>query len=285
MPNILNSEWFTEICDVSGSAFSLALKNKRLHHEVTPFQTIDIYDTTQFGKLMAIDGFVMLTSRDNFFYHEMMTHTALFTHPNPKNIAIIGGGDCGTLREVSKHQGVESIKQIEIDERVTRLSEIHFPELCESNGDPRVEFLYEDGIKWMREAKPESLDLIIVDSTDPVGPAEGLFNEAFYNSCYQRLREGGILIQQGESPLIHMTLIKAVHKAIHAAGFSQTKIIPFPQPVYPTGFWSATLAGKNIDLDQFRYEDAKKSNLGYRYYSAALHRGALATPPFILEQL
>ena len=130
MPSLLPDEWFTEICSQGGSAFSLKLKAQRLHHEKTALQTIDIYDTDVYGKLMVIDGCTMLTGLDNFIYHEMMAHVPLFTHPEPKKVVIIGGGDCGTLREVLKHPGLTHVWQIEIDERVTRLSKTYFPELC-----------------------------------------------------------------------------------------------------------------------------------------------------------
>src|SRR5690606_27866633 len=124
-------------------------------------------------------------------------HPALFTHPNPKNVAIIGGGDCGSLREALKHP-VESAIQIDIDEVVTQLSLQYFPELCESNHDPRAQLLFIDGIKWMQDAPAASLDIIIVDSTDPLGPAVGLFNEAFYRQCHRVLKKDGILVQQSE---------------------------------------------------------------------------------------
>ena len=158
--NTLDQNWFTEICKEGGSAFSLALKEK-LHEEQSDFQKIEIYSTTHFGNLMVIDGFVMLTALDNFLYHEMMSHPALFTHAGPKRVVIIGGGDCGTLHEVLKHASVEHVLQAEIDERVTRLSEQYFPELCVSNNDPRAEFHFGDGIRWMKEASPGSIDVVI----------------------------------------------------------------------------------------------------------------------------
>ncbi|HEX4479949.1 MAG TPA: polyamine aminopropyltransferase, partial [Rudaea sp.] len=165
-------EWFSEQHDYSGSSIGFRVKEK-LHEEQTPFQKIEIFDTTDWGKLMVIDGCMMVTTRDNFLYHEMMSHPALFTHPRAKRVVVIGGGDCGTLREVLKHDEVESAIQVEIDERVTRLAEKYFPELCESNNDPRAQLLFIDGIKWMAECEPDSLDVVIVDSTDPIGPAEG----------------------------------------------------------------------------------------------------------------
>src|SRR6056297_3876027 len=211
-----NEKWFTELHQDAGSAWSLAVET-RLAHEVTDYQTIEVYKTRNWGNLMVIDGFVMLTSRDNFLYHEMMTHPALFSHPAPKRVAIIGGGDCGTLREVLAHAGVESAVQCEIDEQVTRLSEQHFPELCERNDDPRAALVFDDGLAWIRNAEPGSLDVIIVDSTDPIGPAEGLFGPGFVADCFTVLADGGILVQQSESPLLHQPLIAGIRRNMEKA--------------------------------------------------------------------
>ena len=155
----LEGNWVTEEAKEAGSAFSFRIRQK-LHEEQTPYQKIEIYETEKFGNLMLIDGFVMLSSWDNFLYHEMMSHPVLFTHPAPHKVLIIGGGDCGTLREVLRHAGVEWVLQAEIDERVTRVAETYFPGLCESNGDPRVQFLFEDAIAWMREVMAASVDVI-----------------------------------------------------------------------------------------------------------------------------
>ncbi len=277
-------QWFTEIHSEAGTAFSLKI-TERLHHEKTPYQTIDIYATERFGRLMVIDGFIMLSDRDNFLYHEMMSHPALFTHPDPRRVVIIGGGDCGTLREVLKHPRVEAAVQVEIDERVTRLAEEFFSELCESNGDERAELRFEDGIRWMAEAPAGSVDVVIVDSTDPIGPAEGLFNEAFYRQCHRALGERGILVQQSESPVYHLALLEAMHRAMRAAGFAATRVLGFPQPVYPSGWWSATLATKGGTADSFRAEDARARPFVTRYYDEAVHAAALVTPPFVRAAL
>lgn len=279
----LNDDWFTEIFQDEGTAFSLKVKGK-VHEEQTPFQKIAIWETATFGNLMTIDGCVMLTSRDNFLYHEMMSHPALFTHKDPRRVVIIGGGDCGTLREVLKHPGVEEAWQVDIDERVTRLSEQYFPELCESNEDPRANFFFGDGIQWMRDVEPDSIDLIIVDSTDPVGPAEGLFAADFYRDCMLALREGGIIVQQSESPLLHAdTIIRRAREDMLKAGFDHVMTLPFPQPVYPTGWWSCTMAGKNKPLQYFREEDADERPFVTRYYNKAIHHAALAQPQFMLD--
>ena len=275
----LNDEWFTEIFEDSGTAFSLKIKQK-LHEEKTEYQSIAIYETEKFGNLMTIDGCTMVSSRDNFLYHEMMSHPALFVHPNPKNVVIIGGGDCGTLREVLKHPGVEKVWQIVIDRRVTELSEQYFPELCESNNDPRAELCFVDGIKWVQDAAADSIDIIIVDSTDPVGPAEGLFTENFYRDCKKALGGKGILIQQSESPLVHQDLIKAMRDAMRNAGFVSTETLNFPQCIYPTGWWSATMASVDGNLQAFREQDAANKEFSTTYYNAAIHRAALTAPEF-----
>jgi spermidine synthase len=280
----MSSNWFTEKHEASGSSIGYRVVEK-LADEKTPFQHIEVWRTSDWGNLMVIDGCTMLTSRDNFLYHEMMTHPALYTHMAPRDVVIIGGGDCGTLREVLRHPEVESAVQIEIDERVTRLAEQYFPELCESNADPRARLLFDDGIKFMADAAPASLDVVIVDSTDPVGPAEGLFNAAFYASCFRALRAGGILVQQSESPLVLLELIQSMHKAMREVGFSTTRTLPFPQPCYPTGWWSCTMARKGGDLGTFREAAAMDKPFATRYYNAAIHRAALAQPEFMRQAL
>ncbi|MDQ2069837.1 polyamine aminopropyltransferase [Natronospira bacteriovora] len=274
--------WFTERADEAGMGLQLRI-HERLHHEQSDYQRIEIYDTTSFGKLMVIDGFVMLTDRDNFVYHEMMSHPVLFTHPAPKRVVVIGGGDCGTLREVLRHPGVEEAIQVEIDERVTRLAEQYFPELCDSNDDPRARLLFEDGIEWMRNAPDGSVDVIIVDSTDPVGPAEGLFNRAFYEQCHRALGDGGLLVQQSESPLLHLELIKAMRAAMQDGGFAACHTHQFPQPTYPSGWWSATMARKGRGFEGFREDDAARRGFETLYYTPEVHRGALAMPPFFCK--
>ena len=282
---MLNSDqWFTEISAEGGSAFSVKVREK-LHDERTDYQHIEIYATEQFGNLMVIDGFVMLTARDNFIYHEMLTHPVLYTHPSPETVVIIGGGDCGTLREVLKHGRVTHALQVEIDERVTRLSEEFFPELCVSNEDSRAGFLFEDGIRWMREADPGSVDVIIIDSTDPIGPAEGLFTRAFYADCHRALGEEGILVQQSESPIYHMGIINPMRKAMYAAGFSDVRTLFFPQPTYPSGWWSATMAGKQDLAGRFREADAANKRFETAYYNAAIHAAALTVPEFFKQAL
>ncbi|HET7306940.1 MAG TPA: polyamine aminopropyltransferase [Gammaproteobacteria bacterium] len=278
----LGDDWFIEEAPEADMALGLKVREK-LADEHSAYQHIEIYETESFGRLMVIDGCVMLTERDNFVYHEMMAHAALFTHPDPKRVAIIGGGDCGTLREVLKHPNVEHVVQIDIDEAVTRLSRQFFPELCESNDDPRAELMFRDGIRWIEDAEPDTLDVIIVDSTDPVGPGEVLFTPAFYRACRRALGERGVLVQQSESPLLHTRILQKMHADLRAAGFPATACLSFPQPTYPSGWWSATLAGPTVN--EFRERDAAGRKFGTRYYTPGVHRGALAMPAFVEEAL
>ncbi len=281
---ITEDQWFTEFCEEAGSAHSFRKKAK-LHEEQTSYQKIEIYETTHFGRLMVIDGFIMLSARDNFIYHEMLAHPILYTHDAPKRVAIVGGGDCGTLNEVLKHPEVEKVTLIDIDERVVRLSEVHFPELCGRNDDPRVKFCFTDGCKWMEEAPRESIDIIIVDSTDPIGPGEILFSGAFYSACQRALTESGLLVQQSESPLLHMDILRGMYREMKSAGFSHLKSLFFPLSVYPSGWWSATMARKGAPIEGFREEAVGNRPFQTRYYNGDIHRGAFCAPEFFYQAL
>ncbi len=281
MSDLRDDQWFTEVFDSHGSAFSLKVTEKLLDVQ-SPYQHLEVYATETYGNLMVLDGCVMLTDRDNFLYHEMIAHPALFTHQDPKRVVIIGGGDCGTLKEVLRHPGVEKVTQIDIDEEVTKASERFFPSLVEANGDPRAELLFADGVKWVDDAADESIDLLIIDSTDPVGPAEGLFKTDFLKRCHRILKSGGVMVQQSESPLYHSgSIIRELRNDMREAGFDSVATLPFPQPVYPSGWWSVTLAGKSTNVESFREEAAASHEMPLQYYTVDAHRGALALPPFM----
>lgn len=280
----LDDSWYTEEWAGQGSAISLKIKHK-LHDEQSLYQRIEIYETEAFGRLMTLDGLVMVTDRDNFIYHEMLSHPALFTHPDPKAVLIIGGGDCGTLREVLKHEGVEKVWQVELDERVTRVSERFFPALCASNHDPRIEMRFQDGIQWVAKAAPDSYDLIIVDGTDPIGAAVGLFSETFYKDCRRALKAGGLIVGQSESPLFHGQLIRAMHDALSGASFAGIATLSFPQCTYPSGWWSATLASKDTLISSFREQAAAGKEFPTRYYTHEVHKAAMAVPEFLRKEI
>lgn len=282
--NDVMAGWFTEQSEEYGCAFSLKL-GAHVHGEQTPYQHIDIYDTATFGKLMVIEGCTMVSTRDNFLYHEMMVHPALNSHAAPREVVIVGGGDCGTLTEVLKHPEVRHATLVEIDERVTRLAEEYFPELTTATKDPRATLFFGDGLQWMKDVEAGSLDVIIIDSTDPVGPAEGLFGRKFYKDCIRALRPGGLLVQQSESPLLELELIVQMSRYMREAGFSATRLLHYPQPIYPCGWWSALQARKGGEDWIERLEPAAIAALGTRYYSAAMHHAAFVMPPFVAQRL
>ncbi|WAM51948.1 polyamine aminopropyltransferase [Vreelandella venusta] len=281
MSDLRDDQWFTEVFDSHGSAFSLKVTEKLLDVQ-SPYQHLEVYATETYGNLMVLDGCVMLTDRDNFLYHEMIAHPALFTHQDPKRVVIIGGGDCGTLKEVLRHPSVEKVTQIDIDEEVTKAAERFFPALVEANGDPRAELLFADGVKWVDDAADESIDVLIIDSTDPVGPAEGLFKTDFLKRCHRILKSGGVMVQQSESPLYHSgSIIRELRNDMREAGFDSVATLPFPQPVYPSGWWSVTLAGKATSVESFREQAAAEHQMPLQYYTSDAHRGALSLPPFM----
>lgn len=279
----LDQSWFSEAVEATGTAFSL--KGHKLHEERTPYQKIEIWQTETFGYLMTIDGCTMVSTRDNFLYHEMMSHVVLNSHPNPQNVVIVGGGDCGTLSEVLKHPEVKAATQVEIDERVTRLAEQYFPELCTRNADPRATLFFGDGIQWMKDAEPGSIDVIIIDSTDPVGPAEGLFGKRFYLDCIKALKPDGLLVQQSESPLLHLDLIRDMHAAMREAGFARTHLFHFPQVIYPSGWWSGSIASKIAVPLAERLDDLAIQAMDTQFYNGGTHRAAFALPGYVLSAL
>ena len=175
---------------------------------------------------------------------------------------------------------MQLVWQIDIDEEVTIAAQKFFPELCESNNDPRATLLFDDGIKWVHDAEADSIDLIIVDSTDPIGPAEGLFTKSFYKDCLRILNKDGIVIQQSESPLLHMNLIKDMYTAMKEGGLQNPTTLNFPQCIYPSGWWSATMARKSDTPVVFREADAANKNFNTQYYNHQIHQAALVMPEF-----
>jgi spermidine synthase len=267
--------WFSEIYPNDGCALSLRI-TENLHEETTPYQSLAIYQTESFGRLMTLDGCIMLTSRDNFIYHEMMTHTAICSHPDPRRVLIIGGGDCGCLRECLKHPGIEHVHQVDLDERVTRAAERWFPELCSSNDDPRATLSFTDGVAYAEQSQAGSYDIIIVDSVDPVGQAARLYSLDFYRACQRALSDNGVMIAQSESPLFHADLIGTMRQRMGEAGFNNAQTVHFPQCTYPSGWWSATLAHKAGAEANIRRADVETG-----YYNYDIHRAALAVPQFL----
>ena len=279
---MLDDTWYTEQWAGEGSAISLEIKEK-IHDFESPYQRVEVFQTTHFGKLMTLDGLVMVTERDEFVYHEMLVHPAMFTHANPKRVLIIGGGACGTLREVLKHDSVQQVDMVELDQAVTEAAALHFPTLHAASFDPRARLYFQDGIAWVADAEPGHYDVILIDSTDPVGPAQGLFSVEFYRNCQRALATGGVLAAQSESPLFHANLIRAMQRDLKTAGFADVGTVDFPQCTYPSGWWSVTIGSRDGSASAFRGEGQSRPPFASRYYNAARHRGALAPAQFMTE--
>ncbi|TVQ47495.1 MAG: polyamine aminopropyltransferase [Gammaproteobacteria bacterium] len=276
-----HARWFLEPCEEVGSLFGLECLEVLLD-EHTPWQHLQVLETRHFGRAMVLDGFLMLTQRDNFIYHEMLVHPALCSHRQPRRVLIVGGGDCGCLREVLRHDTVERVVQVELDERVTRAAERFFPELCEANDDPRAEFVFADGIACVADAAAGTFDVIIVDSTDPIGQAARLFDRTFYRQCHRVLGDAGLLAVQSESPMIHLEVLAGIRGELAAAGFPSLATLQFPQPTYPSGWWSVTLAGGDVLEAEPR---PAAGQLDTRFYSGEVHTASRVLPSFVGKAL
>jgi len=252
-----------------------------LHTEESEFQKIDVVETNQFGTLLVLDGMVMTTDKDEFVYHEMISHIAMNTHPNPKKVLVVGGGDGGAIREIVKYPSVEKAILAEIDGRVIEVSKQYLPDIAAGLSDPRVDVQVIDGIKHVHEHKNE-YDIIIVDSTEPIGPAEGLFAKEFYKSIYEALKEDGIMVAQTESPFINNDLISRVFKDINTI-FPITRLYLANIPTYPSGLWSFTIGSKQYDPLAVLESQMKETNT--KYYTPAIHKSVFALPKFVADLL
>jgi spermidine synthase len=271
------NSWFKEL-QTPDMAISCRIK-KVLHYEQTPFQELAIYDTVQFGRMLVLDDVIQTTVIDEFVYHEMITHVGLNTHPRARRVLVIGGGDGGSIREILKHRLIEKATLVEIDSGVIEAAKKFLPEISCSLHDPRIEIIIDDGIKHVRENK-KSYDLIIVDSTDPVGPAEGLFASDFYQDVYHALTEDGLFVAQTESPFFNKELFRQVFGRIWEF-FPLTRLYLANVPSYPGGLWSFTMGSKKYD--PLKVDTAKLEELDTRYYSPSVHEVAFVLPPFVAE--
>ncbi len=252
-----------------------------LHKEITPYQEIAVLDTEQFGRMLVLDGMVQLTIGDEFVYHEMLAHVALYTHPNPRHVLIIGGGDGGTAREVLRHSQVEKVTLVELDPRVTDVSRHYLPELALSFDDQRMELYFEDGVAFVLNKKNE-YDVILIDSPEPIGQAKRLFSAEFYQGIFSALRDDGICAAQSESPFVNQELIKDVYTDISDI-FPVARLYLAPIPTYPSGSWSFMLGSKVHDpLFSIREGDILRE---LRYYNADIHSGAFRLPNFIQDMI
>jgi len=251
---------------------------RRLLSERTPYQKMELYETDSYGRLLILDGLVQTTEKDEFFYHEMLVHPAMMSHPSPKDILIIGGGDGGALREVLRYS-VRSAVLVEIDERVIEVCRERFPGLAVSFGDPRVEVAVADGNRYIRETD-RLFDVIIVDSSDPVGPSAILHQKSFFAALKRRLRPGGAIAAQAGAPFFHLEHLNKKRLFLRAL-FKSARYYLGPVPTYPGGLWSYVFLSERIDpLRPLRRRPPKK----LRYYNLEVHRAAFALPEFFKDR-
>ena len=264
-----------------------AIKVRRhLYSKVSDYQQIDIFETPEFGRVLALDGSVMLTERDEFVYDEMITHVPMAVHQGIRDVLVIGAGDGGVVKELCRYDRIERIDLVEMDPEVVSACRAWLPENAARLDDARVHIHYDNALRYIRRCKAE-YDLIIVDSSDPYGPAEGFFTREFYGTCFKALRDDGILINQHESPFYaaHQKSVRDAHRHI-AVEFPLSTVYQCHIPSYPSGHWLFGFASKKYhpigDLNEARWN---KLRINTRYYNTALHRGAFALPNYVLDIL
>jgi len=275
--------WFTEYY-TKNARFSIKI-DKPVISLNSEFQRIDIFDSYAFGRVLVLDGYLMLTEKDEFIYHEMMTHIPMAVNPEIRDVLVIGAGDGGVIRELTKYETIKRIDMAEIDKLVVDLCKKYLPQTACKLDDPRVHIYYEDGLKFVR-SKNNEYDLIIVDSTDPFGPGEDLFTREFYGNCYKALKSDGILINQHESPYYPNDALAAqkTHNRIKSI-FPLAKVYQAHLPTYPSGHWLFGFASKGLDPIDDLSSNWSMLGINTKYYNTELHKGCFALPTYVKELL
>ncbi|MBE6052117.1 MAG: polyamine aminopropyltransferase [Clostridium sp.] len=276
--------WYTEEHS-KDVRFSIKV-NKQIYTKESKFQRIDILESEEFGRILTLDGLIMVTEKDEFIYHEMITHVPMAVNPNIKKVLVIGGGDGGCVRELTRYKSIEEIHMVEIDEEVVKACREYIRKTACALDDERVKLFYQDGLRFVR-TKENEYDLIIVDSTDPFGPGEGLFTKEFYGNCYKALTEDGILVNQHESDYYtdYANSMKRAHKRIQEI-FPVCEIYQAHIPTYPSGHWLFGFASKKFEpIIGLREEEWNNLNIKTKYYNTKLHKGAFALPNYVNEMM
>ena len=276
--------WFTEK-HTPNAQFSIKV-DRQIYTGHSEFQRIDIFASQEFGRFLVLDGYMMLTEKDEFIYHEMIVHVPMCVKPDCKTVLVVGGGDGGTVRELLRYPSVDHVDLAEIDEMVVSACREHLVQTAGCLGDERVSIHYEDGLKFVRHCE-DQYDLIIVDSTDPFGPGEGLFTKEFYGNCYKALHEDGIMVNQHESPFYKEDAyaMQRAHKRI-VESFPISRVYQLHIPTYPSGHWLFGFASKKRHpVENVDWEAWKALGIGTRYYNPRLHAGAFALPSYVEEML
>lgn len=276
--------WYTE--EQTGNVRFSIRCDKQKYSAQSDFQRIEIFSTPEFGDILVLDDRIMLTQKDEFIYHEMIAHVPMAVNPCIKKVLVIGAGDGGTVRELAKYKTIESIDMVEIDRMVVDACKEYLPTVSCKLDDPRVHVHIDDGLRFVRGVE-DKYDLIIVDSTDPFGPGEGLFTSEFYGNCYKALNSEGILVNQHESPFYknYAKSMKQAHKKI-LQFFPVVKVYQAHIPTYPSGHWLFGFASKKYhpthDLDEGRWN---RLSIETNYYNTRLHKGCFSLPTYVTKQL
>ncbi len=268
--------WFTETFgDISASWRTTQV----LYSKKSRFQDVLVVDTVQFGRMLVLDGCVMTTDKDEFVYHEMLTHPALLSHPKPESVCVVGGGDGGTIRETLKHRTVRRAVLAEIDEDVINVCREFFPKLANCLSDPRVELAVGDGFKYLAEHKHQ-FDVVLSDSTDPVGPGAALFDAEYFLLAKGALKEGGIFVTQCKSLWTDVETVREIEERLKQ-NFRIVRPFVATIPTYPTGAWSFISASDTIDPSGFADPDRQSEiTRSTNYYTSEHQSAAFALPAF-----
>eukprot|EP00727_Mastigamoeba_balamuthi_P003755 m51a1_g13377 putative spermidine synthase (290) ;mRNA; r:278-1381 len=285
----LKAGWFSEL-GVMWPGISQSLEiEKVLHTERSKYQDIMVLQTKTFGRMMTLDGVIQLTERDEFAYHEMLAHVSCLSHPHPRRVLIIGGGDGGVVRELVKHDCIERIDLCDIDERVTAVSKEYFPTVNTGLSDPRLHCYFEDGAAFVQRVaagqQGDKYDIIVTDSSDPVGPAEVLYRAEYYTSLLHSLNPGGIVCSQAESMWLHADVIKRLVEACRRAGFKQVEYANIMIPTYPCGSIGGLYCRVEGSCKKPVRAMSDKMAASMKYYNAQIHEAAFAVPSFIRPAL
>ncbi len=258
----------------------------QLHQEQSEYQQISVYLSPEFGRFLTLDGVLMLTERDEFIYHEMITHVPMAVNPDIRTALVFGAADGGVARELCKYKNIEKIDIVEIDQKLVEVSKRFMPHTAASFDDPRVHLHYSDGLKYIRHNR-ETYDLVIVDSNDPSGPGEVLFTKEFYGGCHAALSENGILVSQHDDPFYQadQNLLRRAHFRCGSV-FAVNKVYQAHIPTYPTGHWLFGFASNTLDpVQNLNAERWNALGIHTRYYNTRLHIGAFALPNYVEEAL
>lgn len=263
----------------NGYGIAIETEEKPLYSKQSPFQKVEILNSKGLGKILTLDDLMMTTVEDEFFYHEMIVHIPLCSHKNPENVLVIGGGDGGTVREVLKHKTIKNVDLCEIDELVIEASKEFLPSIAGKLNDKRVQIYVQDAIEFIKTRK-NVYDIVLIDSTDPMGPGEGLFTEEFYTNVKDSLKEGGIVVAQSESPFANKNEMRKMYILLNKVFKS---VMPYagPIPTYPGGYWSFAFCTQTNDNFIKDIKRAKEIEAGAKLYNTSLHCGVFAVPNFV----